>query len=194
MRIIGGTFRGRRLMAPLEAASSKATTRPTTDRTRETLFNFLLHNPTLNMSSLAGCHVLDCFAGTGALGLEALSRGASHVTFIENNPQTLRVLRHNVELLGAKDHTRISPISVLNLAGAREVFQLVFLDPPYHGNLVKPTLEVLRKKGWIDTTSLIVVEAAIDEMVALPQGFHISLERNAKPAKIMFLKYEDEVL
>lgn len=183
MRIIGGRFRGKKLAAPTHQG-----TRPTSDRARETLFNILLHNPHLGPSVLLGKRVLDVFAGTGALGFEALSRGAGTVSFIENDHVALKALRENLKAFGLptlqifeEDATRLSRSSMAP-------FDLIFLDPPYHQNLLLPSLENLYHKGWLEEDALVVMEMAKDENIIIPSFLTLILERTSGAAKLLFCR------
>ncbi len=133
MRIVAGTWRGRTLAAPPGEA-----TRPTADRVRQALFDILLHAPWGGREAIDGVRVLDAFAGTGALGLEALSRGAAHATFIERDHAAIAVLRANVAALGAEDRTRVIAGDVLAPPRAEAPCGLVFLDPPYGNGALPP--------------------------------------------------------
>jgi 16S rRNA (guanine966-N2)-methyltransferase len=181
MRIIGGQYRGRKLLSPPHGE-----TRPTSDRTRETIFNILMNNPHFGSRVLIDKTVLDVFAGTGALGLEALSRGAKSATFIEKNRETLSVLRTNLQAFGlpssgivGKDIRALPP----NL---QPPFDLVFVDPPYEGGLIPPTLSTLLAKKWIGDGSLLVLECAKTEQVQLSPPFSLILERMSGAAKLIF--------
>jgi 16S rRNA (guanine966-N2)-methyltransferase len=183
MRIIGGRFRGKKLVTPTHQG-----TRPTSDRARETLFNILLHNPHLASSVLLGKRVLDVFAGTGALGLEALSRGAETVSFIENDPAALKVLRENLKAFDLpalqifeEDATRLSRSSMAP-------FDLIFLDPPYHQNLLLPSLENLYRKGCFGEGAVVVMEMAKDENIIIPSFLTLILERTSGVAKLLFCR------
>ena len=185
MRIVGGKFRGKKLATPAHQG-----TRPTSDRARETLFNILLHNPYLGSSVLLGKRVLDVFAGTGALGLEALSRGAESVSFIENDSTALKVLRENLKtfslpalLIFEEDAAHVS---CLPLAP----FDLVFLDPPYHQHLLLPSLESLYQKGWFVDGAIVVMEVAKDENIITPSYLTLILERTSGVAKLLFCRCE----
>ena len=158
MRIVGGLYRGKKLKPPVHEG-----TRPTSDRTRETIFNILLNNPTFGPHILREKAVLDVFAGTGALGLEALSRGAQSVTFIESNKDILPILRANIK---AFDHDSLHVVE----QDARSLksnptspFDLVFMDPPYHQSLVLPALTQLLSQGWIGAQGVVLIEVAKDE-------------------------------
>jgi 16S rRNA (guanine966-N2)-methyltransferase len=160
MRIVAGAWRGRRLAAPPGQA-----TRPTADRARQALFDMLMHAPWAGRESVEGVRVLDAFAGTGALGLEALSRGAAHAHFWERDPASLRVLRANVAACGAEDRATIRAGDTLAppRAGAQAACALVFLDPPYGEGLVPRAVDALRAAGWIAPGALICAETGRDE-------------------------------
>ena len=157
MRIIAGRWRGRALLAPTGPA-----TRPTADRVRQALFDMLWHAPWGGRAAIEGGVVLDAFAGTGALGLEALSRGAARAVFFERDRAALAVLRANLAAcradatatVVATDATRVHP---------GEPCSLVFLDPPYGRDLLAPALAALRAGGWLTPATLLVSEQASDE-------------------------------
>lgn len=171
MRIIAGKWRGRNLIAP-----PGATTRPTADRTREALFSML----TSRIGSFEGLRVVDLFAGTGALGLEALSRGAAHCTFVERDRPALEALRANIEKLGASADIRAQSAESFN-GGP---FDLALLDPPYGTGLGQRALERIRMApgGWAS------IETARDELVEV-ENFSTEAERIYGKAKITLLRY-----
>ena len=152
MRIVGGEFRGRPLAAPRSAAI-----RPTSDRTREAVFNVIVHR---YPEKLDGGRVLDLFAGTGALGLEALSRGASSCVFIEESAEGRGLIRDNVEAFGLQGRTRIFRRDATRLGdvGTLAPFDLVFADPPYGKGLAEPALRAARQGGWLARGALAVVD------------------------------------
>jgi 16S rRNA (guanine966-N2)-methyltransferase len=180
MRIIAGEHRGRSLVAPGGQA-----TRPTADRTRQALFNVLEHAPWGR--SLAGARVADLFAGSGALGLEALSRGAGACLFADHDAAARAVIARNLSALRleargeikAWDATRLPPV-----VGA--VFDLVFLDPPYGKGLVPPTLAALCAGGWLAAGALVVVEMGTGEIVE--SGFEVLDARAWGAARVTFLR------
>jgi 16S rRNA (guanine966-N2)-methyltransferase len=157
MRIVAGTWRGRRLVAP-----PGRVTRPTSDRTRQALFDMLLHAPWAGPDAVEGASVLDVFAGTGALGLEALSRGAASATFIECEPAALRALRTNVAACSAERQCLVLAADALD-PPAGSPCRLVFFDPPYQQGLAA-AIDRLAARGWISPGTLIVAETARDEM------------------------------
>jgi len=172
MRVVGGRLRGRHLASP-----ASRDIRPTTDRLRESVFNILVH---AYDDPLGGARVLDLFAGTGALGIEALSRGASFVLFVDNGAEARALLRSNVEALALGGVTKVYRRDATNLGGAHplEPFSIAFLDPPYGKGLAERALASLRDGGWLTSGALIVVEEAKAVAIAAPAGFE-ELERRA---------------
>lgn len=167
MRIIGGELSGRRIIAPKGDVS-----RPTADRTRESLFNILASRDDL---SFAGARVIDLFAGSGALGFEAISRGASWCLFVETDAGARGAIRDNIEALGLFGITRLHRRSATTLgskpAGVGPAFTLAFLDPPYHKELCPPALETLRSGGWLAPGAFVVVEQGKDEAPVAADAF-----------------------
>lgn len=184
MRIVGGRFKGRAIAAP-----PGRETRPTGDRAREAVFNILAHAPW--SPGVEGRRVLDLFAGSGALGLEALSRGAAFALFVETDAAARGAIRDNVEALGLFGATRIHRRDATDLgakpAGLGEPFDLVFLDPPYGRGLGEAALARLGPGGWIAANALVVFECGADEIPATP-GFERLDERGYGAAKVLFLK------
>jgi len=162
MRVTGGTLGGRRLAAPDDAR-----VRPTSDRTRQAIFNILEHRDFGMGFRLENAAVADLFAGTGALGIEALSRGARFCLFVDVSSESRALQRENVEALGLTGVTKIWRRDATDLgprgAGAGGPFDLVFLDPPYRKDLVSPVLKSLRDGGWLNTQALLVIETAKGE-------------------------------
>lgn len=176
MRIIAGTLRGRRLMAPRSQAI-----RPTADRARESLFNMLAHG----LMDFTGAHVADVFAGTGALGLEALSRGAAHVTFVDQNPSALELVRRNAEAFKVGEQVRILRADTRRLPDASHPMDLVFLDPPYGQGLLPPALLSLKTHGWLKPGAILALEAGHDEDIPLPPWTELLKERDVGEAKFV---------
>jgi 16S rRNA (guanine966-N2)-methyltransferase len=170
MRIVGGRLRGRMLSAP-----KSQVIRPTADRLRESLFNVLAHSYD---DPLEGARVLDLFAGTGALGLEALSRGASFVLFIDDGAEARALLRGNVDALGAGGSTKVYRRDATRLGPAypMEPFSLAFLDPPYGKGLAEQALASAHDGGWLAPDALVIVEEATESGFAAPDGF-VEIER-----------------
>src|SRR5437879_3581769 len=156
LRIVGGLHRGRRLVAPPGEA-----VRPTSDRAREAAFNILSHGDfAASGLPFAGRPVLDAFAGTGAFGLEALSRGASAAAFIESERDALTALRRNVATLGVEDRAHIVARDATRPPRARLAGAVAFLDPPYRSGLAVPALEALAAAGWLTADAIVVIEVA----------------------------------
>ncbi len=178
MRIIAGEWRGRKLQAPPGEA-----TRPTADRTRETLFSMLVSR----IGSFEGLSVADLFAGSGALGLEALSRGAAMCLFVEQDAAAIRSLRANIAALRAQDRCEVRAASVLALGPAKAPLDLLLLDPPYASGAGAVVLEKLTRLGWIGPASWISLETAHDEVVAV-RGCAIDTGRKVGKARITLLR------
>jgi 16S rRNA (guanine966-N2)-methyltransferase len=172
MRVVGGRLKGRSLASP-----SSRDIRPTADRLRESVFNILVH---AYDDPLEGARVLDLFAGTGALGIEAVSRGAAFALFVDNGAEARALLRNNVEALALGGVTKVYRRDATNLGPAHpiEPFSLVFLDPPYGRGLAETALASLRDGGWLTPGALLVVEEAKTAAFAPPEGYE-ELERRA---------------
>jgi 16S rRNA (guanine966-N2)-methyltransferase len=170
MRVVGGRLRGRALAPPKSQAI-----RPTADRLRESLFNILTH---AHRDPVSGARVLDLFAGTGALGIEALSRGAAFALFIDESAEARALIRENVAALGLGGASRIFRRDATKLGPAHPLapFSLVFLDPPYGRGLAAQALTAARAGGWLAPEALIVVEEAVKPAFVAPEGFS-ELER-----------------
>jgi 16S rRNA (guanine966-N2)-methyltransferase len=183
MRIVAGAWRGRALMAPRSQE-----TRPTADRVRQALFDMLLHAPWAGRDTIEGATTLDVFAGTGAFGLEALSRGAAHATFIENDRVALTALRANIAACRAQDHATVLASDALALR-AGEPATLVFLDPPYRQDLVPRALARLRAVGRMAPGALIIAETARDEPP--PTATPLLAERTHGAARLSIWRESD---
>lgn len=186
MRIVAGKHRGRRLSAP-----DGRDVRPTSDRARQALFNILEHGGFIEGggSPIRDARILDAFAGTGALGLEALSRGARHATFMENGREALAAIRKNVESCHEEDAAEILRADATRPPKARVPCSIAFLDPPYHQSLAVPALEALAKAGWLAEDAICCVEVATEEGFAIPQGFELTDERRYGAAKILLMQF-----
>ncbi len=182
-RIIAGAFRGRALRVPAGVA-----TRPTADRVRQALFDALVHAPW--GGRLDGLAVLDAFAGTGALGLEALSRGAGHASFIETDRGALDALRANVAACGAQARAAVLPGDALRPPPAGRACGVVFLDPPYGQDLVARSVRALRAAGWVAAGALVVGEIGRDE--APPDVGTLLDERRHGAARVCVWRAEIE--
>jgi 16S rRNA (guanine966-N2)-methyltransferase len=182
MRVVGGSLRGRALAAPKSLAI-----RPTADRLRESLFNILQH---AYGDPIRGARVLDLFAGTGALGIEALSRGAEFTLFVDDGAEARALLRENVATFGLGGTTRIFRRDATKLGPAHPIapFSLVFLDPPYGQNLAAPALAAARGGGWLAPDALIIVEEATKAAFAAPEGFTERERRGYDETEFVFLR------
>lgn len=168
MRLVGGILCGRRLL-PLPTGTA---IRPTADHVREAIFNVLTHRFQNTGWHLSGAHVVDACAGTGAMGLEALSRGADHVTFIDSTPVARSVILANVCALGLKAKTRILTQDILRPSLAGIPCTLAFVDPPYTINIASAALTALQEAGWLAGGALCVVEHLASQIFEQPAGFH----------------------
>jgi 16S rRNA (guanine966-N2)-methyltransferase len=182
MRVVGGRLRGRNLAAP-----KGQEIRPTADRLRESLFNILVHG---HEDPISDVRVLDLFAGTGALGIEALSRGAAFVQFVDDGIEARALLRENITALGLGGVTRIfrRDATKLGLAHPLEPFGLVFADPPYGGGLAEKALMSAREGGWLTPTALIVVEEAVASAFVTPERFTELERRRYDTSELIFLR------
>jgi 16S rRNA (guanine966-N2)-methyltransferase len=186
MRVVGGRLRGRPLTAPKSQAI-----RPTADRLRESLFNILIHayeNP------IADARVLDLFAGTGALGIEAISRGAAFALFVDDGVEARSLLRANVEALGLGGVTRVfrRDATKLGVVHPVEPFSLVFADPPYGKGLGEKALASARDGGWLTPQALIVVEEAVAAVFKAPEGYDEIERRAYDDTEFVFLRIKTE--
>ena len=181
MRIIAGEWRGRKLAAP-----KGDSTRPTADRARETLFAML----TSRLGDFEGLQVADLFAGSGALGLEALSRGAAHCLFVEQDRAAVDVIRANVATLGAQARSRVETASVMQLRAAQAPLDLILADPPYQSGAGEVALDRLLRLGWIGPETWIAVETGFKEDVAV-KGLMLDAERRVGKGKLSLLRLDN---
>lgn len=184
MRVVGGRLRGRNLASP-----SSREIRPTADRLRESVFNILMHaydNP------IEGARVLDLFAGTGALGIEAISRGAKYCLFVETDTQSRALVRRNVEALGLTGVTRLFRRDATDMgpAGTMEAFNIAFLDPPYAKGLAERSLAVLGEGNWLKPGALCVIEERAGTAMTWPHGFHEVDQRTWGDTDVHFLLWQ----
>ena len=184
MRIVAGRFRGAALTGP-----KGQDIRPTGDRVREAVFNILAHG--IEGARIEAARVLDLFAGTGALGLEALSRGAAYVHFVEDNAEARGLIRRNIETLGATGVTRIYRRDATRLGGAGTLkpFDLIFADPPYGKGLAERALQSALAGGWLLPEAIAVVEEHADAEFALPSGFALIDQRHYGDTAVRFLRH-----
>lgn len=184
MRIVGGDFRGRPLATPKSNAI-----RPTIDRTRESLFNILAH---AYPEALDGTRVMDVFAGTGAVGLEALSRGCRHALFVENGVEGRALLWENIDSLGLHGRTRIlrRDATRLGAVGNLEPFQLLFADPPYGKGLGEQALRAAHEGGWLTPGALAILEERSDVEPQVYNAFKWLEARIFGDTKMHFYRYQ----
>jgi 16S rRNA (guanine966-N2)-methyltransferase len=183
MRIVGGRLRGRALAAPRSTAI-----RPTADRLRETVFNVLVH---AYDDPVTDARVLDLFAGTGALGLEALSRGAAFALFVDAGAEARALIRENVAALGLGGVSRIFRRDATRLGSAHPLapFTLVFLDPPYGQGLARPALAAARGGNWLAPDALIAVEEGATADFTAPEGFDELERRRYDDSTLILLRH-----
>ncbi|MBU2580461.1 MAG: 16S rRNA (guanine(966)-N(2))-methyltransferase RsmD [Alphaproteobacteria bacterium] len=183
MRIVGGRFRGRPLAAP-----KGASTRPTSNRVRESVFNVLAHSP--ECPPLEGARIIDLFAGTGALGLEALSRGAAFALFVETDASARAAVQENIEAFGLQGVTRLFRRDATDLgpANARDRYDIAFLDPPYGNGLGERALRALQTGGWLKSGAIAILEERAGTALELPQAFQTFDERSYGDTTITFVK------
>ena len=185
MRIVGGQFKGRNIVTP-----EGQNTRPTSDRAREAIFNILAHADWA--PNLEGARVLDVFAGSGALGFEAMSRGGRFCLFVETDDAARGAIRDNVETFGLFGTTRVHRRDATQLGlrpgSQAEAFNLVFLDPPYRKGLGEKALAALIEGNWLTEDALIVFERASDEDVFVTGVWQKINEKTYGAAQVLFLK------
>ena len=183
MRIVAGKFRGKQLRSPADDSI-----RPTADRVRESMFNILSSrlSPVFD-----GLRVLDLFAGTGALGLEALSRGAAHVTFVDTGAEARGLIRDHIQDFGIAGISKLlrRDATALGAPGTFGQFDLVFLDPPYGKQLGEAALAELAQNGWLKPGATIVWEESADAPISVPQGFTLDDRREYGAAAVHFLRF-----
>jgi 16S rRNA (guanine966-N2)-methyltransferase len=186
LKIIAGRHRGRAIAAP-----EGLNTRPTSSRAREALFNILTHADWRadGTSPLVDARVLDAFAGSGALGLEALSRGAAHATFLDSDPTAVKLIGENLRKLGEAGAAKVVRADATRPPPSREGCDLIFLDPPYKSGLAAPTLAALADAGWISPGAIAAVEIGNAEDLVPPTGFEAIDERRYGAAKIVILRH-----
>ncbi|ODT26034.1 MAG: 16S rRNA (guanine(966)-N(2))-methyltransferase RsmD [Kaistia sp. SCN 65-12] len=182
MRIVAGKFRGKALLSP-----SDDSIRPTSDRARESVFNILASRIGVHLD---GLKVLDLFAGTGALGLEALSRGASSAVFVDNGTESRGIIRDHIEAFGIAGIAKLlrRDATALGPAGTMGPFDLVFLDPPYAKGLGEQALTSLKAGDWLARDATIVLEESSEVELVLPEGFSLDDRREYGAAAVHFIR------
>jgi len=184
LRIVAGIHRGRSLRAP-----KGRSVRPTADRARQALFDVLTHHRFEGKRfEIEGARVCDAFCGTGALGLEALSRGAAHAVFMESDRKALDAARENAQVLGEEAHVTFLLCDATRPPKADAPCTLVLLDPPYRSGLAAPALAALAQRGWIAEDTLCVAEVAAREAFTPPEGFEVLDERRVGAARFVMVR------
>lgn len=185
MRIVAGRFRGTALAVPPEGSLA---IRPTSDRLRESAFNILEHGFS---GTIEGARVIDVFAGTGALGFEAMSRGAQSCLFVETAAEARGIIRRNQETLGLTGATRIfrRDATAMGAIGPAEPYTLAFLDPPYGKGLADKALAALAAGGWLKAGALVVVEESAKAQIAWPEGFAVVDRRSYGDTAVAFARF-----
>lgn len=183
MRIIAGKHKGRRIDL-LKDADGKI--RPTSEFAREAIFNILSHGK--GGGSFIGKNVLDVFCGTGAFGLEALSRGALSVTFVDSSREAIASARHNAQRMDESENVEFLQTNATKLGRARKKYSLIFIDPPYFEKLIIPTLAALHSGEWIASDTLLVIEYDSKENIEIPEIFEVIDQRKYGRATIVLLQ------
>ena len=185
MRIIAGKHKGRRIELPRQAAQ----VRPTSGFARQAIFNILSHGEYAEANSpFIGNRVADIFCGSGAFGLEALSRGAAHATFVDMDAQSLLAARQNAERFGESARADFMRADAAHLPAAPSPYGLVFLDPPYFSGKIPACLNSLAAGNWVDARSVVVVEHDAGEQPAFPPAFALADERRYGRARVALLR------
>jgi|CXWL01.1.fsa_nt_gi 16S rRNA (guanine966-N2)-methyltransferase len=183
MRIISGKHKGRRIDL---LKDSNGAIRPTSEFAREAIFNILSHGK--YGDSFVGKNVLDVFCGTGAFGLEALSRGASNITFVDSSREAIASARHNAERMNELGNAEFLQMNATKLGRARKTYSLVFIDPPYFEKLIPPTLLALHSGEWLAADALLVIEHDSKEEIEIPEMFEVVDKRKYGRATIELLQ------
>ena len=184
MRIVGGNKKNHRLASP-----DGQQLRPTSDRVRESIFDMLQHSKYVT-NNIPEAIVVDLFAGTGALGLEALSRGAKHLTAVERDPTACKIFENNVNILNYEKSVTLLRHDATQLPLAKGACDLVFIDPPYHLGLITPALISLRDNNWLKNNSTLVLETSSKQSVTLPTEFKILCHRTYGSTSIRILSMD----
>jgi len=184
MRVVAGNLKGRRIAGPGEDGA-EARLRPTSDRMREAIFNILAHG---DYPALDGARVLDLFAGTGAMGIEAVSRGATSAVFVDNGREARGLLKRNIETMGIGDRARVVLTDATKFVPPGPPFDFVFCDAPYDRDLTQPVLNALANGAALAPDAAIVVETGAEETFDLPPAFGMVSERRYGKGKIRILR------
>ncbi|MCF8473183.1 MAG: 16S rRNA (guanine(966)-N(2))-methyltransferase RsmD [Emcibacter sp.] len=180
MRIIGGEFRGRKLFSP-----PNEEIRPTTDRMRETIFNILSHST----RGFQNANVLDVFAGTGALGLESLSRGAHHATFFDKNAKSLQLVKKNIALLKLEDKTTLKSVTAPLFPPTKMTYDFIFIDPPYNLNVYSESMSKLENMGYIAQDCVIIIECLTSITIEINNKYSLINKKTFGNSCVFIYKY-----
>ena len=182
MRIIGGELGGRKIDPP----KGSEHTRPTSDRMRESIFNKITHMPDAGFYDK---RVADIFAGTGAMGLEAISRGAAHATFVEKHAG-MELVKRNAQTLSVDDRCAFLGADARNLPSVDAPFDMIFMDPPYGRGLAEPALASAAEHGWLKNRTVVVIEIAADDSFEMPADFTVVDDRAKGVTRVLYLEYQ----
>ncbi len=186
MRVITGKYRNKKIYTSLPRAK-ELDFKPTTSKTRQAVFNMLLNSPRVGID-VVGADVLDLCCGSGSFGIEALSRGAKHVTFIDIEEEHLKVARYNIESLNEASNCSFLRVSADRLPASSKKYNLIYIDPPYFSNLIIPTLNKLAEGKWLAKENMILIEAGDREKLELPEGFELLDHRKYGKTQLFFVK------
>ena len=186
MRIISGMHRGRKIHLPKDTK----TIRPTSDFVREAMFNVLAHGRfNDNVNVVQDAVVADICSGSGALGLEALSRGAAHVTFADQSREALDIVRKNIEHFKEADRSHILSADVTNLPYSKHKHDVILMDPPYHKGMIPAILHGLETQGWLAGEAIIIAERDMKDEQSLPENFELVDQRNYGRTSLDVMRY-----
>ena len=187
MRIISGMHRGRKIHLPKDTK----TIRPTSDFVREAMFNVLTHGRfSNNMNVIQDAVVADICAGSGALGLEALSRGATHVTFVDQSREALDIVRRNIEHFKEGERSQVTSADIANLPHSKHKHDVCLLDPPYHKGMIPAILHGLQQQGWLAPDAIIIAERDMKDEQSLPENFEMADQRNYGRTSLDVMRYK----
>lgn len=186
MRITGGIFKNHKIQTK---TSAKFNYRPTSEKTRLAIFNILDNSPKLPFNTITGCVVADIFCGSGSFGLEALSRGAEKVIFVDQSPEQLALAKQNLASLKQADNGIMLRFDVTNLPEAKIKCNVIYIDPPYHEDILEQSLKRLVKYNWIAPENIIILESSAENKFILPKEFKLLDERSYGKVKLSFVSF-----
>jgi 16S rRNA (guanine966-N2)-methyltransferase len=189
MRVSGGKYKNKKILTALK--HSEATYRPSSERTRQSIFNLLLNSDKFSNHQPKGAVVADVYCGSGSFGIEALSRDAEFVFFVDQSPEQLKLTQKNLSLIHEEDHSKMVRCDATNLPPATKAANIVFIDPPYKCNLVNPTIKSLVNQKWIANHGLIIIEHSEHEVINFTDSIKLLDERVYGKTKLTFCVYEE---